>query len=749
MFLKYLKLIYLNIIFLIFLCSFSFSEIIKSIEIKGNKRVSSETIVTFTGISVGDNIDNFQINSILKNIYDSNFFNNVSTKLENGVLTVTVEELPIIQNIFYEGVKAQKIRDKIFNNLKLKSRSSYNINFLEHDKEKIENSLQELGYYFSVVDIMVKDLKDNKVDLIFKVELGKKSKIKKISFIGNKVYKDRKLKRLIASEEYRFWKFISGKKYLNQNLIKFDQRLLKNFYLNKGYYNAEVNSSFAKLLNEDEFELIFNIDAKEKFYFNKINLNIPTDFEKDNFQDLFVLFDKLKNKQYSINKVEEILEEIDKVTLEKQFESISALVEENLVGNKINLNFTIEKSERFIVEKINIFGNNVTRENVIRNQFELDEGDPYNEILAKKSINNIKSLRFFKSVNSNVIEGNSQNSKIINISVEEKPTGEISAGAGFGTEGASIMFAVRENNYLGKGLQVGSQVTINEESVKGNFSVTNPNFNNSDKSVYTSIIASETDRLESFGYKTNKTGFSFGTNFEYLDKLNLGIGTSNFYEKIETDSTASDRQKKQEGNYWDSFLNLNIDYDKRNQKFQTSEGFRSRYFLDLPLVSETNTLSNTYNYQYYNELYENNISNISLYLRSVESISNDDVKLSERVFIPSNKLRGFESGKVGPKDGNDFIGGNYAAALNFSSTLPQLLENSQNVDFIFFLDAANVWGVDYDASIDDKSKIRSSFGLGIDWLSPIGPMNFTFAETITKADTDITQSFRFNLGTSF
>ena len=727
----------------------SFSEIIKSIEIKGNKRVSSETIVTFTGVSVGDNINNFQINSILKNIYDSNFFNNVSTKLENGVLTVTVEELPIIQNIVYEGVKAKKIRDKIFNNLKLKSRSSYNINFLKHDREKIENSLQELGYYFSVVDIMVKDLKDNKVDLIFKVELGKKSKIKKISFIGNKVYKDRKLKRLIASEEYRFWKFISGKKYLNQNLIKFDQRLLKNFYLNKGYYNAEVNSSFAKLLNEDEFELIFNIDAKEKFYFNKINLNIPTDFEKDNFQDLFVLFDELKNKQYSINKVEEILEEIDKVTLEKQFESISALVEENLDGNKINLNFTIKKSDRFIVEKINIFGNNVTRENVIRNQFELDEGDPYNEILAKKSINNIKSLRFFKSVNSKVIEGNSQNSKIINISVEEKPTGEISAGAGFGTEGASIMFAVRENNYLGKGLKVGSQVIINEESVKGNFSVTNPNFNNSDKSVYTSILASETDRLESFGYKTNKTGFSFGTNFEYLDRLNLGIGTSNFYEKIETDSTASDRQKKQEGNYWDSFLNLNIDYDKRNQKFQTSEGFRSRYFLDLPLVSETNTLSNTYNYQYYNELYENNISNISLYLRSVESISNDDVKLSERVFIPSNKLRGFESGKVGPKDGNDFIGGNYAAALNFSSTLPQLLENSQNVDFIFFLDAANVWGVDYDASIDDKSKIRSSFGLGIDWLSPIGPMNFTFAETITKADTDIPQSFRFNLGTSF
>ncbi len=749
MFLKYLKLICFNIVFLILLCGQSFSEIINSIEVKGNKRVSSETILTFSNVSIGDNIETNQINYILKNIYESNFFSNVSTNLKNGNLIITVEELPIIQNISYEGVKAKKIRDKIFDNLVLKSRSSYNVNFLKQDKDKIINTLQELGYYFSTVDILVEELDDNKIDLIYKVELGKKSKIKKISFIGNKIFKDRKLKRLIVSEEYRFWKFISGKKYLNQNLIKFDERLLKNFYLNKGYYKAKINSSFAKLINEDEFELIFNIDANDKYYFNDINLDLPIDFEKKNFQDLIILFDNLKNRKYSINKVEEILEEIDKVTLEKQFESISAIVEEKLDGNKINLNFTIEKSERFVVEKINLFGNNITRENVIRNQFELDEGDPYNEILAKKTINNIKSLRFFKSVNSDVIDGNLENSKIINISVEEKPTGEISAGAGFGTEGASILFGVRENNYLGKGLQVESKLLINEESVKGNFSVTNPNFNNSDKSVYLSVLASETDRLESFGYKTNKTGFSFGSNFEYLDKLNLGIGTSNFYEKIETDSTASARQKKQEGNYWDSFLNLRIDYDKRNQKYQTSDGFRSRYFLDLPIVSETNTLSNTYNYQYYNELYENNISNISIFLRSVDSISNDDVKLSERVFIPSNKLRGFESGKVGPKDGNDFIGGNYAAALNFSSTLPQLLENSQNVDFIFFLDAANVWGVDYDASIDDKSQIRSSFGLGIDWLSPIGPMNFTFAETITKADTDIPQSFRFNLGTSF
>ena len=173
------------------------------------------------------------------------------------------------------------------------------------------------------------------------------------------------------------------------------------------------------------------------------------------------------------------------------------------------------------------------------------------------------------------------------------------------------------------------------------------------------------------------------------------------------------------------------------------------YYLDVPIISDTYTLSNTYNYEYYTDLYEDNVSVFSLYLKSVDSIKNDDVKLSERIFLPSNKLRGFETGKIGPKDGNDFIGGNYATALNFSSTIPQLLENSQNIDVLFFLDAANVWGVDYDKSINDNSKIRSSFGIGVDWLTPIGPINFTFAEPITKANTDITETFRFNLGTTF
>ena len=458
---------------------------------------------------------------------------------------------------------------------------------------------------------------------------------------------------------------------------------------------------------------------------------------------------KLNGEPYSLRSVEKILDEIDLITLSDEYKSVSASIEENLVDNKLDIIFKIEETEKLFVERINIFGNNVTRENVIRNQLIFDEGDPYNDILKNKSINNLKSLNFFRSVESEVVEGKEKDGRILNIIIEEKATGELSAGAGVGTSGGTLAFGIRENNYLGKGISVDANATITQESFKGQFSVSNPNYRNSDKEVFINIQALEIDRISDFGYKTNKTGFEVGTSFEYLNDFDFGISTRAFYEKMETDSTASTRQKKQEGDYFDTFVKFYFDYDKRNQKFKTTDGYRSNYTLDLPLISETNTLTNTYNYKIFKQLYENNITSLSFFLQSANSISGDDVKLSERLTIPSRKLRGFERGKVGPKDGNDFIGGNFVSAVNVNTTIPKLFENSQNIDALIFIDAANIWGIDYDSSLNDGSKLRSSIGIGIDWFTAIGPLNFSLTETITKDDTDITESFRFNIGTTF
>ena len=740
------------LIFLFFFTLFnnnSFSEIVKKIVVDGNVRISTETVNIFSQISVNDDVDNNEINNILNRVYSTGFFEDVVVSFNDNVLVIKVIENPIIQNITYDGIKAQKIKDVITKNLNLRDRSSFNEILLLEDKNKIIDSLKSVGYYFADVKVLKEVLEDNKVNIIYKIDIGNKAKIKKISFLGNKIFKDNKLRRLIISEEFKFWKIISGKKYLNADIVELDTRLLRNYYLNKGFYNAKINTSFAKLIDDDGFELIYNIDAGNKVYFNDFNLSIPNDFEKSNFFELENFFREIKKQPYSISSIQKIIEQIENIILNEEYRSISVKIDEEIVGNTINTNFIIEKSKDTYVEKINIFGNYVTRENVIRNQFFIDEGDPYNEILKNKTLNEIRSLNFFKSVKIDVDDGNSSESKILNITVEEKPTGEIAAIAGVGTSGNTIGFSVRENNFLGKGIGLNSNLTLSTDSIEGLFSVTNPNIFNSDKSITTTIESSELDKFSDYGYKTSKTGFLVSTSFEYLDDFRLGIGSSNYYQNIETDSTASDAQKKQRGDYWDSYLKLDFDYDKRNQKYQTSSGYRSFYSLDIPLISDTNTLINSYNYQNYIELYENNITTFSLYLNSANSISGKDVKLSERLYVPSSKLRGFKFGAVGPKSGSDYVGGNYVGAINLVSTLPQLLENSQNLDFSIFLDAANVWGVDYDSTINESNEIRSSFGIALDWLTPIGPLNFSLSQPITKSNTDQLETFRFNLGTTF
>ena len=724
------------------------SAAVNKIEIIGNDRIADETIKMFISVDIKDEINDEKLNKILKDLYETEFFKDISVKFDNQILSIIVQENPIIEKIIYNGIKSSRILEIIKQDTLIKQRSSFNENSLKKEKLKIENILKSLGYYNSSLNVLVNKLDNNLINITYNVDLGKKSKIKKITFIGNKVFKDKKLRRVITSTEYKFWKFISGRKFLNENQVFFDERLLTNFFKNNGYYNVKIKSSFAKLIDDNNFELIFNIDSGPKIYFGKLDLILPADFDENNFSSIKKLFQKIEGKPYSINVIDNILDKIDSITALEQYKFIKANVLEAVDKDTIDLEFNVEEGEKFYVNRINIFGNTVTAENVIRNQLMLDEGDPFSEILVTKSINNLKSLNFFKQVDSKTLINDDTKTKSIDIFVEEKPTGEIYAQAGVGTSGSSFGLGVKENNFLGKGIGLDSNFQVSTDSFKGKFSVTNPNFNNSYKSLYISAEATETDNYQTFGYKTNKTGVSIGTNFEYLNDFYIGLNTSNFYEVIETNSTASAQQQAQEGNYWDSFIKFNLNYDKRNQKFQTSDGFKSYYSLDLPLISETNTIKNYYNYAHYFNFFEKNFSSISIYLQSAHSLNNKNIKLSERITLPSNRLRGFERGRVGPKDGDDFVGGNYAYSINFTSNIPQILEESQNVDFLIFADAADIWGVDYNSSIGGNG-IRSSVGLALDWMSPVGPMNFTLAYPVTKKTGDKTETFTFNLGTTF
>ena len=738
-----------KIIFILFLLqSVAFSEIINQIEIKGNKRISKDTIILFGDIKLNESYNEFQLNKILKNLYETNFFNTVDIIIDENTLIINVDENPIIQSVIINGIKNKRIIKSLQDNLILKEKNSFIISKAKNDENILKQILKTNGYYFSNIETVIVNNDNNTVDINYNIELGEKAFISNIKFIGDKKIKDRKLKNVIISEESKFWKFISNKKFLDENRIKLDENLLRNYYRNNGYYNAKINSTSAQILKSNKFELIFNIDAGEKFIFGEMQVNLPNYFDPNSFKDITKTLEKLKNKNYSLNRIEKILDEIDKIVLDKQFEFVNATFNEVIVGNKINLKINLVEKEKKYIEKINILGNYITNEEVIRNALIADEGDPFNEILFKKSVDNIKSKRIFASVDTKVSDGANDQSKIIDIIVDEKPTGEISAGAGTGTSGSTVSFSVLENNYLGKGTKLKASLSLSDNAVEALFSINEPNFKNSDKALITTIENSSDDQMSKFGYETKKTGFSFGTSFEQYKDIFFTPSISTYFESLETSSKASATKKKQEGDYFDTNFTYSLTLNKLNQNFQPSDGFKSSFYQSLPLLADDQSILNSYEYSTYTKLVNDSVLSLVFMARSVNSIDDDDVRISNRIFIPSRKLRGFVSGKIGPKDGSDYIGGNYGSAINAAATLPNLFADLQNVDFSLFFDSANLFGVDYNSSLD-SSKIRTATGVAVDWFTPIGPLSFSLAAPLTKASTDATETFRFKLGTTF
>tara|TARA_B100000787_G_scaffold125766_1_gene94998 strand:- start:2305 stop:4545 length:2241 start_codon:yes stop_codon:yes gene_type:complete len=741
--------IQINLIIL-FLTSISLAEIIKEIKVTGNKRLSKETIIVFGEIDYVTDYSEDDLNNILKRIYETKFFKKIVFDINNSILSINVVENPIIESLEINGIKSSKLNELLLEKINLKSRKSFVETLFLSDLNLIKNIIKSSGYYFAKIKTTsILNDEQNSIRLTFDVDLGKRAKINEIQFIGDKKIKDRKLKNVIASEESKFWKFISQSAYLNNDRINLDKRLLTNYYKNNGYYNISVEKSFVEFKNNGSFKLIFNIDAGNKFKFNNVNLTLSDDYDKKYFTEIIKVLNALKGEDYSLDKIEKVLREVDKVALSKQYEFIDAALTEKIIdNNKLDISISLIDTEKFYVEKINILGNSYTLEEVIRNAFIVDEGDPYNELLFNKSLNNIKGKNIFAKVETKVLPGSTPNLKIIDLTVEEKPTGEISLGAGFGTTGGSIGGGIKENNFLGKGVSLNTNLQFTKNSVKGKFIYAKPNFNYSDNTLFTSLSSTSTDNLSDYGYKTSEIGISLGTAFEQYENFYFKPSIDSSYEKITTNSAGSATLKKQEGNYFDSYFNYSLDYDLRNKRYRPDEGFRNNFYQAIPVISDNYEIINSFESTRYQKL-SSMVTRISFYGKAVNTLSGKDVRISKRLYMPANKLRGFESGKIGPIQNGDYVGGNYISSVNFNATLPKLLPSFQNTDISFFVDAANAWGVDYDSSIDESGKIRSSTGIALDVLTPVGPLNFTLSQALTKSSTDKTETFRFNLGTTF
>ena len=742
----------LNIFTILFLLTgYVKAEIFLEFNITGNDRVSRQTIINFSKLQKNVDLTNENLNDAVKILYDTNFFEDVSASIENEILNINVKEYPIILNIEYNGIKAKKFVKLLKEQSLLKEKNPFNKFILQKDLVTISNILRKLGYYFSKVDVQTTTNPNNTINLIYDVTMGEKALIKEIKFIGDKKFKSSKLLKIIDSEEEKFWKLLSKEKYLSKERTNLDKRLLKNFYLNKGYYNVNIEDVYTQILDGKDFSLTFKIDSGNKFLFNTFKINIPDDYDIKDFKALQKIFKSLESTIYSYRSIDFILNEIDKIAAIKNYEFIDIGVNEIIEDdNKINFTFNVKEGDKFYVERVNIFGNNITNEGFIRQQVVVDEGDPFNKMLHNKTINNLKSTRIFKNVNSKIKDGSSKGLKIIDISVEDQPTGEISAGAGYGSNGSSFAIGIRENNFNGNGIKLDTNLSLTEDSIRGKFSYTNPNFAYSDRAVTSSIESTSTDREKDYGYKSSLNKVALGTGFEQFSNLYLFPEISISYEELTTTANASANYKKQEGTYFDTLLNYSISYDNRNSSFKPSSGFLSAFIQEIPLISDGAAIINGYQVTGYKEIMDDTVLSVGLFTRSITSLkSNTDVRVSKRMFLPQSKLRGFKSGKVGPKDGNDYVGGNFMGSLNAALNLPFLFPTLDKVDFSLFFDVANVWHVDYSKTVDQGNTVRSSTGVALDIITPMGPLSFSLTYPITKDDNDVTESFRFNLGTTF
>ena len=738
----------IELCFIFFITLHLHAAVIKEIKIEGNNRVSDETIKVYGEIKLKTNINENKINEILNNLYSTNFFEDIKIKESNGVLIIIVKEYPVVNQLIINGEKSKKIKEQIEKQISTKAKRSFIRSSLSTDVNLIKNLYSTIGYNFASIDAKVRELDKSTFDILIDIERGEVTRISSISFIGDKKIRDNRLRNIIASEKDQFWKVISRNTKFSQNLVNLDLRLLKNYYKSIGFYDVEITSNSAELNKNKNIDLVYSINAGKRYRINKISTNVDKTFDKELFLPLNKIYKEYIGEYYSPFKIKDLLEEVDLLIEKNSLQFVEHNVEEIIENNNISIKFNIFEGEKVLVERINIIGNNVTNESVIRGELTIDEGDPFTKLNLEKSIADIKSRNIFNKVEYEIVDGSLDNLKIVNINVDEKPTGEISAGAGIGTNGGSFGINISENNWLGEGKRVDFSIEVDAESLSGVLSYTDPNYDFLGNSINYSLSSTNNDKPNQ-GYENSIVSAEINTAFEQYKDIYTNLGLAATYDDLTTDSSASASLAKQSGEFAELAATWGFNYDGRDRSFMPTKGSIIGFDQTLPIYADKGYVSNTLTYSKYSTLSENIVGASKLFLTAVNGLNDENVRLSKRKNISSNRLRGFEKGKVGPIDGLDHVGGNYAAALNFEANLPNLLPESTKTDLSLFLDFGNVWGVDYDDTIDKSNKIRSSTGAAASWLSPLGPMTFILSTNLSKANSDKTEGFNFNLGTTF
>lgn len=730
---------------------------LQNIRIEGTQRIDPETVLSYTTVKPGDQYSRSDLTATIKALYATGLFADVNIREENGVWVVDILENPLINIVAFEGNK--RIEDEeLASETASRARTVLTRSKVQSDMDRIYTLYRRSGRFSAKVEPKIIKLDQNRVNLVFEIDEGPITEIRSIKFVGNEVFDDGDLSDVVSSKESRWYRFLTSDDRYDPDRLAFDQELLRRFYLKNGYVDFRILSAVAELTDDKEaFFITFTLEEGQRYRVG--NIRIDASAAPDDI-DVGELNRHISLKQGDWYDAEEVDKIIDNLTdalgdMQYAFVNIRPDLRRNPSNNTVDVILKINETSRVFVEKINIDGNVRTLDKVIRREFELVEGDPFNRSKLEKSENNINKLGFFEKVDINPRRGSNPDQTEIDVTVQEKSTGEVSIGAGFSTtDGPLADLRIRERNLLGRGQDLLFATTLAGERTQFEISFAEPYFLGRNLEAGVDLFHITRDLQDESSYDQQQTGGGFSFAYPLSDKLRQRLSYKLQNNKIENvGSDASRFIRDQKGERATSSVLQRLSYDNLDNPIFPRSGNKGWLETEVAgLGGDAKFVSNKLGGIQYFPITQKITFNVLGEVGHVFGYGDEDVQINERFFLGGNTLRGFEFAGVGPRDltTDDALGGNSFYRASAEVDFPVGLPEEMGIKGHAFSDVGSLWSVDETGvGLEDEDAIRASVGVGLSWLSPMGPVRVDFATPLMEEDYDDTESFRFNFGTRF
>ncbi|MDB4071434.1 outer membrane protein assembly factor BamA [Amylibacter sp.] len=734
--------------------SFSQEGTISSIVVDGNKRITSETIIAISNVEKGASYSPSQLNSALQLIKKSTFFKTVTVSFENNVLMINVVENPTINTINFEGNNA--LQDKNLSELIFsRERQTLSISKTEKDADAIASAYSDTGRISASITPKIVELSDNRVDLIFEISEGRITEVEKITFTGNRVFSDFRLKGVIATKQAGiFRRLIKSDTYVEEKL-DYDVERLQNFYINKGYIDFEVKTAVKLTRAKDAFLINYTIKEGQQYNFSEINFDISDiNINKNSLTKL----NRIKNgSSFDQRRISKLVEEVDIYLTKNGFNFIEPIpiINRNDTELTMDVEIQLKETKKIFVERIEVEGNSTTLDEVIRLKFDFAEGDPFNRRKILKAVDKIRGLGFFSNVETNTREGSSPEKVIIEVKLTEKATGSLGVGAGYNSSDGSVFtFNVNERNFLGKGQTVKLDLSSSKIEKQTEIGFEDPSFLG--RNLLAGIsLGQKTSTPSATPLKTETLYFSPTIGFPLSRDSNLAIKYRLNKDEVALTTNSllvTPIIRSDVGNKNKSALIFSYNLDKTNSVVSPTAGYDFRITQEFSgLGGNVSYSKSELKFKTYKTMFRDDIILTSDLSSGI--ISGSDASIMNRFTLGGDRLKGFRNQGIGPYDTlyNTPLGGKMFTSLSLQASFPIGVPEEYGIFGGLFIDTGSLWGLDNTASgrVDDSANIRSAAGVSIFWASAIGPLRFNWSRPIKRETYDVIENFRFTIDTRF